>query len=417
MDTDHFDDITRVLSSGASRRRVLAGVFGTLLASIGLAEAGAGGKKGKKICFCHVPSGNPEEAHVICVSKKASKAHKNHGDCICQNRECSNCEACAPDPPVICRGECETNADCRPDVAATGRKGHDDNDETACLCVGDHGPHASSGDDKRECRLQKDTCGGFCRVLEDCQAPRPAGLNDGAVECVCEFEHDGEGLNGDGIGRCVERRDVCPGLCNNDDDCRRKSFGKDDDDKVECVCVIIDGPPPANANGFEGACEIDICPGRCKEDDDCKKPRSAHDSDDFECFCRIADVAAQGGDDEDGRCESRPVVCRGECISDEQCEPVVPAPVDGEVRCVCEFKDDKKFGSNDDNGTCVRDICSGRDCREFCNDIELASNDHPDRDPCREFGRGCACFCDDANSEPVEPSPLFGTCQRLVKEE
>lgn len=38
--------------------------------------------KGEKITICHIPPGNPENAHTIRVSINALEAHLNHGDTI-----------------------------------------------------------------------------------------------------------------------------------------------------------------------------------------------------------------------------------------------------------------------------------------------------------------------------------------------
>jgi hypothetical protein len=48
---------------------------------------------GKKVLVCHVPPGNPANAHTICVGKPAAEPHQaNHGDAL---------GACAaePNPP------------------------------------------------------------------------------------------------------------------------------------------------------------------------------------------------------------------------------------------------------------------------------------------------------------------------------
>ena len=38
-------------------------------------------KQDHKVLVCHIPSGNPENAHEICISKRALKAHiGRHGD-------------------------------------------------------------------------------------------------------------------------------------------------------------------------------------------------------------------------------------------------------------------------------------------------------------------------------------------------
>ena len=46
---------------------------------------------GKKVLICHIPPGNPANAHEICVGEPAVAAHvRNHGDPI---------GPCAPPPP------------------------------------------------------------------------------------------------------------------------------------------------------------------------------------------------------------------------------------------------------------------------------------------------------------------------------
>ncbi|NIS29712.1 MAG: hypothetical protein GWN79_28765, partial [Actinobacteria bacterium] len=32
------------------------------------------------VCLCHIPPGNPDAAHTICVGPKAVAAHLAHGD-------------------------------------------------------------------------------------------------------------------------------------------------------------------------------------------------------------------------------------------------------------------------------------------------------------------------------------------------
>lgn len=38
--------------------------------------------KPSKVDVCHVPPGNPDNAHVISVSSHAVPAHLRHGDCV-----------------------------------------------------------------------------------------------------------------------------------------------------------------------------------------------------------------------------------------------------------------------------------------------------------------------------------------------
>lgn len=49
------------------------------------------GNNNKKVKLCHVPPGNPANAHTICISPSAVQAHLNHGDylgdCTCNGEE------------------------------------------------------------------------------------------------------------------------------------------------------------------------------------------------------------------------------------------------------------------------------------------------------------------------------------------
>lgn len=47
---------------------------------------------GPKVTICHIPPGNPDNAHAITVSINAIPAHLAHGDslgdCECEEEEC-----------------------------------------------------------------------------------------------------------------------------------------------------------------------------------------------------------------------------------------------------------------------------------------------------------------------------------------
>ena len=75
--------------------RIVAGLFVCIaagaLSSIGVATSSGGtasamyyttGKKGHKVVICHVPPGNPDNAHTIEVSENAVDAHLAHGDTL-----------------------------------------------------------------------------------------------------------------------------------------------------------------------------------------------------------------------------------------------------------------------------------------------------------------------------------------------
>ncbi len=52
---------------------------GPTLAAPGTAYAW-GGEKERKVTICHVPPGNPDNAHTITVGASAVRAHLGHGD-------------------------------------------------------------------------------------------------------------------------------------------------------------------------------------------------------------------------------------------------------------------------------------------------------------------------------------------------
>jgi hypothetical protein len=66
------------------RRRLIAVLAASLMAALFMvANAGvafADGTYGKKVTICHVPPGNPANAHTITVSENAVPAHLAHGD-------------------------------------------------------------------------------------------------------------------------------------------------------------------------------------------------------------------------------------------------------------------------------------------------------------------------------------------------
>ena len=70
-------------------------------------SAFAGGKPGSsgggngvgKVCLCHIPPGNPDNAHTICVGAPAVKAHLGHGDSL---GECNSSNACGGESGATC---------------------------------------------------------------------------------------------------------------------------------------------------------------------------------------------------------------------------------------------------------------------------------------------------------------------------
>jgi hypothetical protein len=58
------------------RRIALAVIFVALVASVGSAAPS------DKVTICHIPPGNPRNAHTIVVAESAVPAHLAHGDSL-----------------------------------------------------------------------------------------------------------------------------------------------------------------------------------------------------------------------------------------------------------------------------------------------------------------------------------------------
>src|SRR5262245_55125233 len=52
-----------------------------------------------KTCLCHIPRGNPSNAHTICVGGGAVSAHLRHGDVL---GECPSSGACGGPDGTLC---------------------------------------------------------------------------------------------------------------------------------------------------------------------------------------------------------------------------------------------------------------------------------------------------------------------------
>ena len=145
-----------------------------LLASVAMAQPDG------KVDICHIPPGNPANAHTISVSENAVDAHLNHGDTACSCEVIDDCEALGgvfDEASCICAtgfGDCFTNPPpgspaCLPDEA----------------CIIDAIPPDNT---IGVCSLQN------CTDADDCPEAPPGGT--APVFC-------GDVAGGDGVKDCV----------------------------------------------------------------------------------------------------------------------------------------------------------------------------------------------------------------------
>jgi len=119
MENDRFDQLTRHLAQGASRRRILGGLAGALVGGVGLTTGGDAKKRAKaqkndkekndKVLICHKP-GTPAQQEKE-VPQSALKGHKEHGD---TEGPCptSPPPPPPPPPPPVCPGGCKAGETC-----------------------------------------------------------------------------------------------------------------------------------------------------------------------------------------------------------------------------------------------------------------------------------------------------------------
>jgi hypothetical protein len=98
----------RCLAGRTQGRTEMRGLTGFVMAGAVLLLSSAA--MAQQVTICHVPPGNPINAHTIGVSQKAVPAHLAHGDtlgaCECRvNEDCTNDSLCDEDSCV--RGKCQ----------------------------------------------------------------------------------------------------------------------------------------------------------------------------------------------------------------------------------------------------------------------------------------------------------------------
>lgn len=268
MDGDRFDECVKRLGMAVHRRGLLAQV--SLLAALGVPaldrlEATAGKRKKrrkkrkkrlgnppgldplcnptakKKVAMCHVPPGNPGNAHVICIATSGCNGHDNDpGDCVCGTVP----DGCLKDGlpfPECEEGRCRPNGDCPPAGQTCG--GACDLDDFPC-------PEPPVGT-VPNCRCQMQGLEGTC---VDCPPARVCGLECCPAGQICCD------------GTCIDADSVCGDICGN--------VCADEETCCGTDCVPTSSLCPDCSTICEGA---EVCCGNqcvvgqeCCEDDQCQ---------------------------------------------------------------------------------------------------------------------------------------------------
>ena len=101
MDGRNFDDLTRRLAAGSTRRSVVRGLAGGLAAIAGVAGfARADAKDQAKVTICHKPGTPAQKTKEVPAS--AVDGHLGHGDYLGECKEC----------PKECPGKCDKDGKC-----------------------------------------------------------------------------------------------------------------------------------------------------------------------------------------------------------------------------------------------------------------------------------------------------------------
>ncbi len=101
MDGRNFDDLTRRLAAGSTRRSVVRGLAGGMAAIAGVAGfARADAKDQAKVTICHKPGTPAQKTKEVPAS--AVDGHLGHGDYLGECKEC----------PKECPGKCDKDGKC-----------------------------------------------------------------------------------------------------------------------------------------------------------------------------------------------------------------------------------------------------------------------------------------------------------------
>ena len=262
-----------------------------LLAVAGLVALGIGdvhaAPAGKKVTLCHVPPGNPADAHTITVGESAVSAHLAHGDelgecptgCRLNASLCDDANACTSDScengecahePVNCddgnsctTDGCDEATGCSsapiPDCCRTDGECDDD-----VPCTVDACDDGSCSNTPPDCSVENQCLAGFCDASGACDTTEVDCAD--ADFCTDDGCHPASGCFHVQTASPPETTEVTcdDGLDNDcdggadaaDSDCAVAACGNGDiDPGEECDSNLLPDPDPA--------CDAVCVPGSC----------------------------------------------------------------------------------------------------------------------------------------------------------
>lgn len=318
-----------IATGGRTMRRLLVLMMvGAFIGTCGYTLAA--GAKVAKVTLCHVPPGNPLQAHAISVSPSAVNAHLSHGDYLGQ------CHVCAPGSTVSCYG------------GPAGTDGVGACTAGTQTCEDGTGYGACTGEVTPIPEVCGDSIDNDCDGVADegcvCAPGTSISCYDGPAGTVgvgaCSAGTQVCGDDGGGYGTCVGAVTPAFEACGNviDDDCD----GLTDED-----CVCTPGSMAACYSGLPDTVDVGTCASGVKT---C----NATGTDYGPCVGEILPAAEACGDSLDNDCDG--VIDDG-CI----CVPGTsalcyggPAGTAGVGACTAGLQTCNVFGTA--YGVCVGDV-------------------------------------------------------------